>query len=70
MRGDIMYNSNTKATMKAATTRSIIKGKRSHQELRKIQSVTVELNPSSGDMGESRQSLACLLTSRPDSGVQ
>lgn len=63
-----MYNSNTKATMNAATTRSIMNGRRSHQELMKSQSVTVELNPSSGDMGETRESLAYLLTSGPDSG--
>lgn len=65
-----MYNSNTKATMKAATTRSIMNGRRSHQELMKNQSVIDELNPSSEDMGEIRQSLACLLTSRPASGVR
>ncbi len=69
IRGDIIYNSNTNATMKAAITRSIMNGKRSHQELINSQSVIVELNPSSEDMGEIRQSLACLLTSRPDSGV-
>lgn len=64
-----MYNSNTNVTIKAATTRSIINGRRSHQELMKSQSVTVELNPSSGDMDKTRESLAYLLTSRPDSGV-
>lgn len=62
-----MYNSKTKATMKAATTRSMMNGRRSHQELMKSQSVIVELNPSSDDMGEIWQSLACLLTSRPAS---
>lgn len=66
IRGDIMYNSKTKATMKAATTRSIINGKIGHQELMKIQSVTVELQPASVDMGEARRPLACLLTSGPD----
>lgn len=64
-----MYNSNTKATMKAATTRSMMNGRRSHQELMKSQSVIVELNPSSEDMGEIWQSLACLLTSGPAYGV-
>lgn len=70
MRGDIMYNSNTKATMKAATTRSMMNGRRSHQELTNSQSVIVELNASPEDMGEIWQSLACLLTSRPASGVR
>lgn len=68
MRGDIIYNSNTKATMKAATTSSMMNGRRSHQELIKSQSVIAELNPSSEDMGKIWQSLACLLTSRPASG--
>ena len=48
-----MYRSSTKATMKAAMTRSITNGRRSHQELKKNQSVIDELN-SSEDMGESR----------------
>lgn len=52
MRGDIMYNSNTKATMNAATTRSIMKGNKSHQGSKKSQSEIVELNPPSEDMGE------------------
>ena len=38
--------------MKAAMTRSITNGRRSHQELKKNQSVIDELN-SSEDMGES-----------------
>lgn len=38
-------------------------GRIGHQELMKIQSVTVELKPASGDMGEARRPLACLLTS-------
>lgn len=59
MRGDIMYNSSTKATMKAATTRSMMNGRSSHHELMKSQSAIVELNASSEDMGESCQSLAC-----------
>lgn len=63
-----MYNSNTKATIKAATTSNIMNGRRSHQELIKSQSVIVELNPSSEDMGEIWRSLAYLLTSRPASG--
>lgn len=50
MRGDIMYNSNTKATTKAATAKSMMNGRRSHQEL--SQYVIVELKPSSEDMGE------------------
>lgn len=58
-----MYNSKTKATMKAATTRSIMTGTIGHQELMKIQSVTVEPEAASGDMGEARRPLACLLTS-------
>lgn len=57
-----MYNSKTKATMKAATTRSIMTGTIGHQELMKIQSVTVEPEAASGDMGEARRPLACVLT--------
>jgi hypothetical protein len=53
-----MYNSNTKATTNATTTRSIMKGKRSHQELKKSQSVIVELNSSSEDMGEAGSSVS------------
>lgn len=56
--GDIMYNSRTNATMKAATTRSIMKGRIGHHELKKIQSVTDELQLASGDMGEARRPLA------------
>ena len=52
MRGDIIYNSNTQATMNAATTNIMMKGRRSHQELIKSQSAIDELNPSSEDMGK------------------
>lgn len=58
-----MYNSKTKATMKAATTRSIMTGRIGHQEPMKIQSVTVGFETASGDMGEARRPLARLLTS-------
>lgn len=60
MRGDIMYSNNTKATMKAATTRNMMNGRKSHQEWTKSQSEIGELNSSSEDMGET---LACLLAS-------
>lgn len=43
-------------------------GRRSHQELMKSQSVIEELKPSSEDMGEIKQSLACLLIRRPAPG--
>lgn len=50
--GDIMYNSSTNATMKAATTSSIIKGRRSHQVLKKSQCESAESRISSEDMGQ------------------
>lgn len=51
MSGDIMYSNSTKATMNAATTNSMTKGRRSHQELKMSQSEIAEPKPSSADMG-------------------
>lgn len=50
--GDIMYSSSTKATMKAATTRSIMKGRSSHQELKVSQCESAEPKATSEDMGQ------------------
>lgn len=50
--GDIMYSSSTKATMKAATTRSIMKGRSSHQELKESQCESAEPRAFSEDMGQ------------------
>lgn len=47
-----MYSSSTKATMKAATTRSITKGRSSHQELKDSQCESAEPRASSEDMGQ------------------
>ncbi len=47
-----MYSSSTKATMNAATTRIITKGRSSHQVLKDSQCESAEPRASSEDMGQ------------------